>query len=162
MPPFTISEKWILGASAAAAVLCLLPWYGVSFDAEAGRGLELNPITGGANANAFDSAFGVIAFLAILAAIGLLFADRAGALPWPRDKRLLAPFAAIVVAFACTLLFITQTDDVEMMGISAGRTFWFWLTLVAIGIAGFHAWQRWTQHGSTTSTEPEPQKPAGE
>ena len=148
----TQTEKIILGCCAASAVLALLPWFSVSFEGPMQHMAEM----GGGSFNAFGVAEGVLAFLAILATAGLLLADRAGVLKWQPKNRLLAPLIGSAAAVLLMLIFMTRGGSVNMMGVSSGRTIWFYLALLAMAFATFQAFQRWGAGTGRANPPPDP------
>lgn len=135
MNQWSQAEKIIVGCCAAAAVLCFLPWWSVSF---AMPGIAETV----ASANAFNSTEGVLAFLFIIATGGLVCADRAGMLPWQRKTVLLAPFASAAGAVVFVLVFLGRAGG-DFGPMSGGRTVWSFVALIAMGVAAFQAFKRW-------------------
>ena len=147
-------EKFIAGGAALMALLAFFPWIRVSYG-----GAEMGELVGGPNVNGFWFTEGVIAFIAALATFGLVCADRAGMLPWPARTRLLAPLAASGVGTLCMVICFGRFGGAANQMISLGRSMWFYLALVAMGFATFHAFQRWkegTQAGAASPPSPPP------
>jgi len=159
MRDLTPREKFILGGAAATALLCFFPWVSVSVGGE-GLGEMFKQMGGGSaqGGNGFSSAEGVIAFLAALATVGLVVADRAGKLPWPQPTRLVAPLVSAGVAMLCLLIAFGRFSSVSSPMVSVSRSFWFYIALIAMGFATFHAFQRWTE-GSKSITASDPSVP---
>jgi hypothetical protein len=137
-------EKALVLSSGAAAVLCFLPWFSMSASGEAGETLVgLAQMSGQASANAFGNTSGILAFLAAVATVGMVIGDRSGSLPWERKTGLVAPLVSSAVGVLCMFVFMGSVKSFEGLGISGGRTFWFYLALVAMIVAGWNAFRRW-------------------
>lgn len=135
------TEKIVAACCGLAAVLCFLPWFTLSFGGEMAH---MGDMLGAASANAFDSTEGVLAFVSVLAALGLLLAGRSGALPWSRKTVLLAPLLATGLAALFMLIFLSRGGTMNMPGMfSGGRTVWFYVALIAVGTAVYHAFVLW-------------------
>jgi len=145
MRDLTDREKMILGGAGASAMLTFLPWIKFSFGDE-GMG-DLIRSFGGAppTPNNFSILEGVLSFLAAVATVALVWADRTGALSWPPRKRLLAPLVSAGGGLLCLLILFGRIGG-KIEGpfdMSVGRTIWFWLAVGAMAFATFHAYQRW-------------------
>ena len=147
-------EKKIVGAAAAAVLLCFLPWFSISLS---GQAAQMEQFLGGASMNAFNSAEGWLAFLSVAATIGLLIADKSDMLPWSRKACLMAPMVSAGAGVAFMLLFMSRGGSMNMGMMSAGRTFWFYLALISAGVATFLAFKRWQ-----AGVGDEPVRPDGE
>ena len=139
MSQWSQAEKIIVGCCGIAAVLCFLPWWSVSMSMPGGTETL-------GSSNAFQSTWGVLAFLATIVAGGLVAADRSGMLPWGRKTALLAPFAAAAGAVVFMLVFFGEAGrDLGPFGqmMSGSRTVWFFAALIAMGVAAFQTFKRW-------------------
>jgi hypothetical protein len=141
---FDAREKVVAGGAAAAALLGFFPWFQVSF---AGLGPEMAQFFGAANtsANALQFTEGVLAWLAALAVVALVLADRGQVVPWSARGRRLAVAVAAGVSLLFMLAFLLRGGSFAAEGVRAGRTVWFYLALLAMGLAGWQAWARWQE-----------------
>lgn len=145
-------ERTLVASSAAAAVLCFLPWFSMSATGEAGEMLiGMAAMSGQASANAFGNTAGILAFLAAVATAGMVIGDRSGSFPWERKTGLIAPLVSSAAGVLCMFVFMGSVNSFHGAGISAGRTFWFYLALAAMITAGWQAFRRW-QEGMATPT----------
>ena len=162
MRELTPREKFIVGGAAGAAVLAFFPWISVSFGGgEMGEMFKQlgGASGGGSGGNGFSTFEGVLAFLAALGTGGLVLADRAGVLPWPARTRLLAPLASAGLALLCLLIFFGRAGGVSNPMVSVGRSFWFYVALLAMGFAAFHAYHRFSEGGKASDTPAAPSSP---
>jgi len=154
MRDLTQREKFIIGGTGAMAVLTFFPWLSVSFEGE-GMG-ELFKQLGAApgNANGFSSTEGVIAFLGAVATVGLVLADRAGALVLPARTLLLVPLVTTGVSALCLVIFLGRSGGGTTGPVSVGRSFWFYIAVLALCFATFHAFQRFVEGSKGAPTKP--------
>jgi len=154
MRDLTQREKFIIGGTAAMAVLTFLPWISVKFDGEEIGELfkQMGAAPGGANG--FSSAEGVIAFLGAVATVGLVLADRAGALAWPARTLLLVPLVTTGVSALCLVIFLGRSGGGVTGPVSVGRSFWFYIAVLASCFATFHAFQRFVEGSKGAPTAP--------
>ena len=141
---YSSREKFILGGAASTALLALLPWFRLSFaEVDPAMAEFFKDAAQDASMNALRCTEGLLAWLASLATIAFVIADRGGLLPWAERARCAAPLVSASVSVLCMLLFMERGGNFSAMGIAGGRTFFFYVALVAMVLAGFHAFQRW-------------------
>ena len=135
----------VAGCSALAAALCFMPWYTISFAGEMGAAVQAFGEAGvNMGKNAFDFSEGVMAFLLALVAAGTIPAEKAQILRLhPRASRSV-PLVACAGAILCMLFFLggSGARNIDMMPFSAGKTAWFYVSLVLMVVAGYHAFKR--------------------
>ncbi|MEZ5964936.1 MAG: hypothetical protein R3F56_13935 [Planctomycetota bacterium] len=155
MRDLTSSEKFILCGAGATALLAFFPWISVSMgNNEMGEIFkQFGAAAGGPSGNGFSSGWGVGAFLAAVATCVLVAADRSGMLPWQPPARLLAPLASSGLALLCLLVVFGRVSSASTPMVSVGRSMWFYLALVAMGFATFHAFQRWSEGSKSDANQ---------
>lgn len=131
--------KLVLFGSAAAALGCLLKWFGV--DTEAPEGLAALNLD--VSVSGLDCTQGRIAVLGALAAAGTLLHD----LLSPVDAARAALYRKVQLggaglALACVLYFWLRTDTADTPMVSTGFGLGLFVSLLGSGAATFGAWQR--------------------
>ena len=143
---YTSREKFILGGAAGAALLALLPLFRLSFaGVDPDMAEFFKDSAADASMNALRCTEGLLAWLGALATLAFVIADRGGFLSaWTKRTRRLAPLLACAVSVVCMLVFMERGGSFSAMGISGGRTVFFYASFAAMAFALFHAFQRWT------------------
>ncbi len=142
-------EKFILGGAGGAALLALLPWFRLSFvDVDPAMAEFFKDSAADASMNALRCTEGLLAWLGALATAAFVVADRGGFLSaWTKRTRRLAPLLACAASIACMLVFMERGGSFSAMGamgITGGRTVFFYASFAAMAFALFHAFQRWS------------------
>ena len=143
--PLTPEEKLLVGGAAATAVLCFLPWWSISFGSDAKEAMKgMGHMLDGKSVNAFSFTEGVIVFIGSLATAGVPFAISQGLLKLDAKLAVMLPLATSAVAAICALIFWSHSgSEAASVGMSAGKTFWFYVALLAIGFTVFRAFKSW-------------------
>lgn len=134
-PTGQLTDAQRMGAACAGgvAVLCFFSWYSVSMG-------EL----GGSSLNAFKFTEGIFTFVCALVAAATAPVVSAGVVQLSPRVTALVPLAASAIGLVCMLIFFGSADGgmtMQQFGVSAGRSFWFYLSLPLMGGAGWFAFQ---------------------
>lgn len=136
-------DKVILGCCAVATVVGFLPWYQVSFaGADPAMAEFFASAANHARANAFGASEGLLAWLAALATAALVVAERDHMLPWPVHASRWAAVASAGLSLLFLVSFFGHGSTYTAIGVSGGRTVWFYAALLAMSVATWQAVDR--------------------
>ncbi|MCB9917370.1 MAG: hypothetical protein H6832_03100 [Planctomycetes bacterium] len=138
----TQREKLVLVLGAASALCCFLPWFSVSIGNAAGTLSMPGGFDSGMSWNGFSSAEGVLVFVCSLVAAAVPIVVSQGFFAIPRRTAAMLPLAASALATVCALIYLGRSS--QAIGfLSAGRTMWYFLTLIVIGALVFQSFRYW-------------------
>jgi len=140
VPRYDRDEWVVIGCTAGTLYACVLPWWSWTVP-DANMRMNLN---------AFDTLWGVLAFLSAVSTLALVFGPKSGLLRL-RDEltaRLLVLSTGLAALFVLVFLFSVPEGDFgdvyRALG-SAAKTVWPKLSLLCMGLAAFFAYRRFAR-----------------
>ncbi|MCA8969215.1 MAG: hypothetical protein KDC95_05505 [Planctomycetes bacterium] len=150
----TQREKLVSVLGGASALCCFLPWFSVSMSNAAGKLSMPGGFDAGMSWNGFSFAEGILVFVCALVTAAIPVIVSQGFFTIPRRTAAILPLAASALAALCALIYLGRSSQVIGL-LSAGRTVWYFLTLIVIGAMAFQSFRYWQAHQVDTAGSPD-------